>query len=96
MIPNTYTHSKDCPDRKEAAADRKTHDTRAKVSEQRLQLLAHAEWYDSGPVHAPSHDRDSKRLQPAPLYEDSFAEPILAPPTISAPLRLWTSLPPAA
>ena len=60
MIASIYTHTKDCPDRKEAAANRKAHDALAKAREQRLQLLAHAEWYDSGPHHAPSYT-DTKR-----------------------------------
>jgi hypothetical protein len=41
-----HTHPKDCPDHKEAAADRKTHDATAKKREERQQVLAHAEWFD--------------------------------------------------
>jgi hypothetical protein len=41
-----HTHPKDCPDHKEAAADRKLHDAVAKKREERQQVLAHSEWFD--------------------------------------------------
>ena len=41
-----HTHPKDCPDTKEAAADRKLHDAVAKKREERQKVLAHAEWFD--------------------------------------------------
>jgi hypothetical protein len=37
LISNDYTHTKDCPDRKAAAADRKAHDALVRTREQRLQ-----------------------------------------------------------
>jgi hypothetical protein len=49
-----YTHPKDCPDHKEAAADRKSHEAEASAREKRNQLLAHAEWLD---WYAPSRPR---------------------------------------
>lgn len=47
-----HTHPKDCPDNKEAAADRKVHDAVAKKREDRQQVLAHAEWLDWFPTTA--------------------------------------------
>jgi len=41
-----HTHPKDCPDHKEAAADRKSHDAVAKKREEKQQVLAHTEWFD--------------------------------------------------
>lgn len=41
-----HTHTKDCADHKEAAADRKTHAAAAEERERRDQVLAHAEWFD--------------------------------------------------
>lgn len=96
MISNTYTHTKDCPDRKAAVADRKAHDTLIRARAQRLQLLAHAEWFDEGPVHGPSYNPEANRgHQPAPPYEGVLAENN-ALPTSPALLELWASRPPAA
>ena len=67
MISNIYTHTKDCPDRKAAVADRKAHDTLIRARAQRLQLLAHAEWFDEGPVHGPSYNPLANRTLPAAL-----------------------------
>lgn len=50
VIMNRYTHPKDCTCRKEAAADRKDHDALAKAREKRQQVVAHAQWFDSGTV----------------------------------------------
>lgn len=41
-----HTHPKDCPDHKEAAADRKLHEALAKKREERQQVLAHSAWFD--------------------------------------------------
>ena len=41
-----HTHPKDCPDSKEAAADRKLHEAVAKKREERQQVLAHSAWFD--------------------------------------------------
>jgi hypothetical protein len=41
-----HTHPKDCPDSKEAAADRKLHEAVAKKREERQQVLAHSEWFN--------------------------------------------------
>jgi hypothetical protein len=41
-----HTHPKDCPDHKEAAADRKLHEAVAKKREERQQVLAHSEWFN--------------------------------------------------
>ena len=49
IATNQYTHPKDCPDRKEAAADRRNRDTFIKTREQQLQVRALAEWFDAGP-----------------------------------------------
>ena len=49
-----YTHPKDCPDRKAADADRKQHEAERMKRQQRLQVLAHAEWFD---WYAPSPAR---------------------------------------
>lgn len=97
MISNTHTHTKDCPDRKAAVADRKAHDTLIRAREQRLQLLARAEWFDDGPVHRPSYNPEPNRgRQPAPLYEEVSTENSLTLPTSPALFELWASPPPAA
>ena len=41
----THTHAKDCPDRKEAAADRAQHDANTKQREARQQAAARAQWF---------------------------------------------------
>jgi len=41
-----HTHTKDCPDYKEAAVDRKDHDAVAKERQKRQQVLAHTAWFD--------------------------------------------------
>jgi hypothetical protein len=48
-MPNTHTHPKDCPDRKEAAGDRARRDALAKEREQRAQLVAHEVWFNFYP-----------------------------------------------
>jgi hypothetical protein len=45
-MTTSHTHPKDCPDRKEAAADRKTHEAVTRERERRQQVLAHAAWFD--------------------------------------------------
>lgn len=45
-MATTHTHPKDCPDSKEAAADRKSHEAVEKKREERQRVLAHAEWFD--------------------------------------------------
>jgi hypothetical protein len=44
-----HTHSKDCPDRKAAAADRAKHDAAARVREARQQVAAHTIWVGAEP-----------------------------------------------
>jgi hypothetical protein len=46
IMANSHFHTKDCPDRKAAAADRAQHDAAAKKREARQQALAHAQWFD--------------------------------------------------
>jgi hypothetical protein len=45
-MATSHFHTKDCPDRKAAAADRAQHDAAAKKREARQQALAHAQWFD--------------------------------------------------
>jgi hypothetical protein len=59
-----HTHTKDCTDHKDAAADRKA---RAAVSlvdrrQQHLQILAHSEWLD---LFAPKPRPHPARIEPA-------------------------------
>jgi hypothetical protein len=49
----THTHSKDCPDRKAADADRKQHEADRMKRQQRQQALAHAEWFEWYPPSRP-------------------------------------------
>ncbi len=75
MISSTYTHTKDCPDRKAAAADRRAHETLSRARELRLQSRAHAEWFDAGPDHAPSYDPDNQgNLPVTQSYEGPVTE----------------------
>jgi hypothetical protein len=53
-MATSYTHAKDCSDRKDAAADRKSHMAVVAEREQRGQALARAEWLD---WYAPSAPR---------------------------------------
>jgi hypothetical protein len=46
MTVTKYTHPKDCPDAKGAAADRKQHEAARLIREARLQAFARAEWLD--------------------------------------------------
>jgi hypothetical protein len=46
-MPVSHTHTKDCPDRKAAAADRAEHDAAAKKREKVRQSLAQAQWFDT-------------------------------------------------
>ena len=42
---NPNTHPLDCPDRKAAALDRQQHAARMLRRQERVQVLAHAEWF---------------------------------------------------
>jgi hypothetical protein len=42
----SHTHTKDCPDRKEAATERAQHEAESKKREVVRQALAQAEWFD--------------------------------------------------
>jgi hypothetical protein len=46
-MATTHTHTKDCPDRKAAAADRAAHEAAAKKREVLRQGQAHAQWFDT-------------------------------------------------
>jgi hypothetical protein len=46
-MATSHTHTKDCPDRKAAAADRAAHDAAAKKREILRQGQAHAQWFDT-------------------------------------------------
>ena len=97
MISNAYTHTKDCPDRKAAAADRKAHDTLAKARELQLQLIAHAEWFDAGPTHAPSYNPDYQGdLLPNQTQTDPSAAARDGVQMSPAVHELWASPPTAA
>src|SRR5438067_12121263 len=48
-MPNTHTHPKDCPDRKEAAGDRARREALAKEREARAQIVAHEVWFNFYP-----------------------------------------------
>lgn len=56
-MSSQYTHSKDCPDRKDAAADRKAHAASATRRQAHHQLLAHAAWFDWYAPPLPTHAR---------------------------------------
>jgi hypothetical protein len=45
-MTSKYTHPKDCPDHKAAAADRKTNEAARVERELRQQALAHHEWFE--------------------------------------------------
>jgi hypothetical protein len=45
-MPNSHTHTKDCPDRKEAATERAQHEAASKKREVVRQALAQAEWFN--------------------------------------------------
>jgi hypothetical protein len=94
VILDAYTHTRDCPDRKAAAADRRAHDTLAKAREQRLQLMALAEWFDAGPDHAPSYDPlEQRSLPPSSLHVVNNNPAEQPSPAV---LELWASGSPAA
>ena len=44
-----HTHPNDCPDRKDAALDRKQHAAVMLQRQEHRQALAHAEWFDWQP-----------------------------------------------
>ena len=41
-----HVHPKDCPDQKAAAIDRKEHEAARLARQTRLEILAHAEWFE--------------------------------------------------
>jgi hypothetical protein len=41
-----YTHPKDCPDHRAADADRKQHEVQRIKRQQRLEVLARADWFE--------------------------------------------------
>ena len=45
-MQQSHTHTKDCPDRKEAATERAQHEAASKKAEVVRQALAQAEWFD--------------------------------------------------
>jgi hypothetical protein len=45
-MAKSHTHTKDCPDRKEAATERAQHEAASKKREVVRQALAQAEWFD--------------------------------------------------
>ena len=52
MTSTRHAHTRDCPDRKAAEADRRQYEAAPMQRQDRLQALAQAEWFEWRPLRA--------------------------------------------